>query len=135
MRTSAPVGPNLFDGGPTSKPTMNPQPSNNALYSQQEMNANIVSQSQQAQSDAIQGQRLQSVSLSNEEAKAQSYAATRIAEALYANDAGSALLKLNQIAQSPEKTRFENDQMVSSAMSLSVNPDLGAYAASTQQYS
>ena len=38
--------------------------------------------------------------------KAQQFARERIAEALYANDAGSAMMKLNAISQSPDKAAF-----------------------------
>ena len=78
--------------------------------------------------------RSQSAAVSDQEAKAQLFAAERMSEALYANQSGSALMKLNSIMQSPEKGKFMTDIATSKAMAAGINPDLGAEAAQANWY-
>ena len=72
--------------------------------------------------------------VSDQEIKAQQFARERIAETLYANDAGSAMMKLNAISQSPDNAAFLNDVAVSKAMAVGVNPDLAAASAQSSMY-
>ena len=72
--------------------------------------------------------------IADSEYKAQEFARDYIASALYANDAGAAMMKLNSITQSPDKAKFMNDLAVSKAMAIGGNPDLAAASAQGQQY-
>ena len=133
-RTSAPHGPNMMDGGSASKPMVNNQQQQNALHTQQEMVQNALTAGQQANVTTQRTIENQSNTVSDQEIAAQQYARERIAETLYANDAGSAMMKLNSITQSPEKAKFMNDLAVSKAMAVGSSPELGSAAASVQQY-
>ena len=133
-RTSAPPGPNMIDGGSASKPMVNNQQQQNALHTQQEMVQNAPTAGQPANVTTQRTIENQSNTVSDQEIAAQQYARERIAETLYANDAGSAMMKLNSITQSPEKAKFMNDLAVSKAMAVGSSPELGSAAASVQQY-
>ena len=66
--------------------------------------------------------------------KLSSFATERMSEALYANESGAALMRLNAVMQSPEKGKFLNDIATGKMMAAGMNPDLGSQAASAQQY-
>ena len=127
-------GPNMFDGGASSKPGVNSQPSNNERYKLQEISRNIESAAPQAAAEAS-GQVTRQVSeQSNAENKAQAFAAERMSEALYANESGSALMKLNALMQSPERSKFMQDIATGKALAAGMNPDLGAEVADKNRY-
>ena len=134
-RTNAMPGPNMLDSGAGSKPFYNSQPENNERLMGQNIQQNTVTAAQQAASGAVRVQQNMETSVSDQEIKAQEYARESIATALYANDAGSAMMKLNAISQSPDNAKFMNDLAVSKAMSVGSSPDLGAAAAQSQMYS
>ena len=113
---------------------VNNQQQQNALHTQQEMVQNALTAGQQANVTTQRTIENQSNTVSDQEIAAQQYARERIAETLYANDAGSAMMKLNSITQSPEKAKFMNDLAVSKAMAVGSSPELGSAAASVQQY-
>ena len=93
-RTTAPIGPNLQDSGGMSKPSVNAQPFNNERLLMQNMSENAKTSVPQAQAGAIGAQRAAVAEVSGQEAKAKEFAATRVAEMLYANDAGTATFAL-----------------------------------------
>ena len=105
-RTNALPGPNMIDSGAASKPMANAQPENNARLMQQNVVQNTATAGTQANSNAVRSMQTQGLEVSDQEIKAQQFARERIAEALYANDAGAAMMKLNAISQSPEKCCF-----------------------------
>ena len=135
MNSPVRPGPNAYDQGGASKPAVNTQPFNNQRLAEQNQLQNIGSAAPQA-GVAAQGQvRSQTAAISDQEAKAQLFAATRMAEALYANDSGSAMMRLNSVMQSPEKGKFMNDIAVGKAMSAGMSPDLGQEVAQKNMYS
>ena len=99
-------GPNMFDGGASSKPSVNAQPFNNERLKGQEISRNIESAAPQAAADATLQVGRQIDAQADAENKAQTFAANRMSEVLYANESGSALMKLNSVMQSPEKGKF-----------------------------
>ena len=125
----------MIDGGTASKPTVNNQLQQNTLYGQQEMMQNAITTGQQTNVTTQRAIENTENTVSDQEIAAQQYARERIAETLYANDAGSAMMKINSITQSPEKAKFLNDLAVSKAMAVGSSPELGSAAASAQQYS
>ena len=133
-RTSAPPGPNMIDGGAVSKPFLNSQPEVNAVMTGQNIGQNAITAGQQVNSNTRRALEVQRDNVTDQEVAAQQYARERIAETLYANDAGSAMMKLNSVAQSPDKAKLMNDLAVSKAMAAGVSPDLGAAASSSAQY-
>ena len=107
LRTSAPVGPErLLSTGMTDKVEINEQPEKNANYSSQNVKQNMMSAIPQAQANAIQGQRKDTADLSQAEYKAQQFASTRMAETLYANDGGAAVMRLNELASDPAQMKL-----------------------------
>ena len=107
LRTSAPVGPErLLSTGMTDKVEINEQPEKNANYSSQNVKQNMMSAIPQAQANAIQGQRKSNADLSQAEYKAQEFANTRMAETLYANDGGAAVMRLNELASDPAQMKL-----------------------------
>ena len=127
-------GPNMFDGGASSKPSVNAQPYNNERLKGQEISRNIESAAPQAAADATRNVGKQIDAQSNAENKAQTFAANRMSEVLYANESGSALMKLNSVMQSPEKGEFMQDIATGKAMAAGLNPDLGAQSAEASRY-
>ena len=81
-RTSAPAGPNAFDQGGSSKPSVNSQPYNNERLAMQNMGQNQGSMIPQAEANAVQGVRKQQLVSDNEEFKAASFANERKAEVM-----------------------------------------------------
>ena len=127
-------GPNLYDQGGASKPNVNTQPYNNERLASQNMQQNVLSAAPQAASNAVGGVRSQVAAQSDAEGKAQQFAAQRMSEALYANQSGSALMRLNAVMQSPDKAKFMNDIATGKAMAQGLNPDLGQEVAQARQY-
>ncbi len=125
MVSPVPKGPNMYDHGGASKPSVNTQPYNNERLAEQNMTQNITSAAPQAGVNAAGSVRSKVAAQSNQEAKAQQFAAQRMSEALYANQSGSALMRLNAVMQSPDKSKFMNDIAVGKAMAQGMNPDLG----------
>ena len=105
-RTSAPVGPNLADGGGMSKPNVNAQPFNNQRLEQQSMVQNIQTAVPGAQASALGEVRKQVVELSGAEKAADDFKTERVSQMLYANDGGTATFAMampevaNRIRQS-----------------------------------
>jgi len=127
-------GPNAYDQGGASKPSVNTQPFNNQRLAEQNQLQNIGSAAPQAAANA-QGQvRSQVAQSSDAETKAQLFAAERMSEALYANQSGSAMMQLNAVMQSPERGKFLNDIAVGKAMSAGMSPDLGQEVAQKNMY-
>ncbi len=57
-----------------------------------------------------------------------------MSEVLYANDSGTALMRLNSTMQSPDKDKFLNEIATGKAMAAGLNPELGAEAAQKARY-
>jgi len=127
-------GPNMYDQGGASKPSVNTQPYNNERLAEQNMLQNITSAGPQANVNAAGGVRSKVSQQSDAESKAQIFAAERMSEALYANQSGSALMRLNAVMQSPDKSKFLNDIAVGKALAQGMNPDLGQEVAQARQY-
>ena len=127
-------GPNAYDQGGASKPSVNTQPYNNQRLAEQNMLQNVGSAAPQAGANAMGQARSQVAQQSDAESKAQQFAATRVAEALYANDAGAATMRIAGVMNSPEKGKFLNDIAVGKAMAAGMSPDLGGEVATARQY-
>ena len=95
---------------------------------------NVGSAAPQAGANAMGQARSQTAAQSDQEAKAQLFAAERMSEALYANQSGSALMRMNAVMQSPEKGKFMNDIAVGKAMTAGMSPDLGQEVAQKNMY-
>ena len=127
-------GPNAYDLGGASKPSVNTQPYNNQRLAEQNILQNTGSAATQAGANAMGQARSQTAAISDAEAKAQIFAAERMSEALYANQSGTALMQLNSVMQSPEKGKFLNDIAVGKAMTAGMSPDLGQEVAQSNMY-
>ena len=127
-------GPNAYDQGGASKPGVNTQPFNNQRLADQNELQNIGSAAPQAGANALGQVRSQVAQQSDAESKAQTFAAERMSEALYANQSGTALMKLNSVMQSPDKSKFLNDIAVGKAMAAGMSPDIGQDAAQAAMY-
>ena len=134
MNSPTPPGPNRYDGGGSSKPEVNTQPYNNERFAEQNIMQNTISAAPQAASGAVGQVRAKTAADTDAQAKAQQFASTRMSEALYANQSGTALMRLNSVMQSPDKAKFLNDIATSKAMAQGLNPDLGQEVAQARQY-
>jgi hypothetical protein len=134
MNSPVRPGPNAYDQGGASKPSVNTQPFNNQRLAEQNQLQNVGTAASQAGVDAAGQMRSQIAQQSDQEAKAQLFAAERMSEALYANQSGSAMMRLNSVMQSPEKGKFMNDIAVGKAMSAGMSPDLGQEVAQKNMY-
>ena len=127
-------GPNAYDQGGASKPSVNTQPFNNQRLAEQNQLQRMGEASPQAAVNAMGQQRSQVAQQSDAESKAQLFAAQRMSEALYANDSGTALMRMNAVMQSPDKAKFMNDIAVGKAMTAGMSPDLGQEVAQKNMY-
>ena len=127
-------GPNMFDQGASSKPGVNAQISNNERLKLQEMSRNIESAAPQASVGAARSMSDQITEQAGAESKAQSFASQRMSEVLYANDSGTALMRLNAEMQSPDRDKFLNQIATGKAMAAGMSPDLGAEVANKARY-
>ena len=127
-------GPNSFDGGASSKPSVNAQSFNNERLKGQEMSRNIESAAPQAAADATRQVGKQIDAQSDADFKAQTGLTTTIAEILYANQSGSKIMELNSKMQSPEKARYLQGLATGKATASGLNPDLGAQSAEAVRY-
>ena len=121
-RTSAPPGPNAYDQGGSSKPSVNTQPFNNERLAQQNMMVRQHDALSQAQSANVQGFRKQQLVGANEEYKAASFANERKAEVMEV--LGSPATQYMSQMSDIEGEKFRNDIAVGKAMSIGANPDL-----------
>ena len=107
LRTSAPVGnERMLSSGMTDKVEINDQPEKNNMMTQQNIQQNVVSAIPQAQANAIRGLQKGQLDKSQAEYKAQDLATTRMAEVLYANDGGAAVMRLNELAADPGQMKL-----------------------------
>ena len=127
-------GPNAYDQGGASKPSVNTQPYNNERLAQQNALQNHLAAGPGQISNAMGQSRAANAEQSDAQIKAQQFANERMSEALFANESGSALMRLNSVMQSPEKAKFENDILTGKLLAAGMNPDLGAAAAQAGQY-
>ena len=127
LRTSAPIGTErALSSGPTDKPEINDQPYNNTQHTLQNQKQNMLSAIPQAESNAVRGVRKQVTDMSQSEYKAQSLANERMAEVLYANDGGAALMKINELAADPAQMKtFMQRIGESKLMASGNNPQTG----------
>ena len=102
LRTSAPIGSEMMlSSGPTDKVGVNDQPYNNTIKEMQGMRQNMYSAIPQAQSNAVRGVNKGITDQSQAEYKAQQQLARYESEIPYANDGGSALMQINELAADP----------------------------------
>jgi hypothetical protein len=121
-RTSAPPGPNAFDLGGSSKPSVNTQPYNNERLAEQNMMVRQSDALSQAQSAGLQGQRKQQLVQDNEEYKAASFANERKAEVMEV--LGSPATQYMSQMDDIEGAAVRNSIATGKAMSVGMNPDL-----------
>ena len=121
-RTSAPPGPNAYDQGGSSKPSVNTQPFNNERLAQQNMMVRESDALSQAQSANVQGFRKQQLVGANDEYKAASFANERKAEVMEV--LGSPATQYMSQMSDVEGQKMRNDIAVGKAMSIGANPDL-----------
>ena len=127
-------GPNAYDQGGASKPSVNTQPFNNERLAMQNAGENARTASNQAVANAMGQSRAAGAEQTDAQTKAQQLLNSRMSEALFANESGSALMRLNSVMQSPEKAKFENDILTGKLLAAGMNPDQGAAAAQAAQY-
>jgi len=121
-RTSAPPGPNAYDQGGSSKPSVNTQPYNNERLAMQNQMVRQADALPQAQSEGVQAFRKQQLVGANEEFKAASFANERKAEVMEV--LGSPATQYMSQMGNVEGEKMRNDIAISKAMSIGANPDL-----------
>ena len=126
MLTSAPIGnERMLSSGMTDKVEVNSQPYMNQNHTLQNQKQNITSAIPQAQANAIGGVRKSNADMSQAEYKAQSLANERMAEVLYANDGGAALMKINELAADPAQMKVFMQRIGESKLAATNNPQTG----------
>ena len=127
LRTSAPIGnERMLSEGAADKVEVNTQPYNNQTHTVQNQKQNILSSVPQAQANAIGGVRKGNADMSQAEYKAQEMANSRMAEVLYANDGGAALMKINELAADPAQMKMFMQRIgESKMMAQGNNPQSG----------
>jgi hypothetical protein len=121
-RTSAPMGPNAFDQGGSSKPSVNTQPFNNERLAAQNMMVRQSDALSQAQSAGLQGQRKEQLVAANQEYKAAEFANERKAEVMEV--LGSPATQYMSQMGDVEGQALRNNIATGRAMAIGANPDL-----------
>ena len=132
QRTSAPLGPNMYDQGAASKVGVNTQPYNNERLLQQNVLQNTTAAAPQANADAVQQARKGQLVQDNAEYKANAMLESRKSEILTVLGAPATLAMGNM--SPPEQAKFRQDIATGKAMSMGVNPDLVAEQVSVRRY-
>ena len=135
MTSPVPLGANSFTDVLTNPAVNNYQEYQNQRLAEQDMRQNIGTAAPQAAANAMGEVRSQTAMQSDADAKAQTFASQRLAEALYANDSGTELMRLNAKLQSPERANFLHGAAVAKAVSAGMNPALGGEVFTKNQYS
>jgi len=120
-RTTAPVGPNLADGGGMSKPNVNTQPFNNTRLMEQNMSENMRSAVPAQQANALGQVRKGVAEQSGAEYKANEFKNERVAEMLYANDGGNATFRMSIPAVAQQTQQHVAEQKL---MAYGINPQV-----------
>ena len=106
LRTSAPVGnERMLSEVATDKVEINDQSDKNLQYLGQNQKQNVLSAIPQAEANAIRGVRKSAVDMSQAEYKAQEGLTRTVSEILYANQGGSALMRLAEESADPAQAR------------------------------
>jgi hypothetical protein len=132
MRTSAPLGPNMFDSGPASKVQENTQDYNNSRMMEQNISQNTSAAMSQAGANAQQGMRKQQLVMNNEEYKANQLLEQRKGEILSVMNSPATLAMGNM--SPPQMEQFRSDIATGKAMAMGVNPDLVQNQIGEQRY-
>ena len=132
QRTSAPLGPNMYDQGAASKVGVNTQPYNNERLLQQNVLQNTTAAAPQANADAVQQARKGQLVQDNAEYKANAMLESRKSEILTVLGAPATLAMGNM--SPPEQAKFRQDIATGKAMSMGINPDLVAEQVSVRRY-
>ena len=127
-------GPNAYDQGGASKPSVNTQPFNNERLAMQNAAQNVMSSSPQQVANAMGQTRASGAEQTDAQTKAQQLVSERMSEALFANESGSALMRLNAVMQGPDRNKFMNDIATGKAMAMGIDPALAEAEASARQY-
>lgn len=136
LSTSAPVGPERMNStGMADKVEVNEQPEKNIQYTLQGQKQNIISAVPQAQSNALRGLGKNQTDQSQAEYEAQEMLNQRMTEVLYANDGGSALMRIAEETSDPSSARnFMQRVGEGKLMAEGNNPQAGNFR-STATYS
>ena len=121
-RTSAPPGPNAYDGGGSSKPSVNTQPYNNERLAAQNMMVRQEDALPQAQSANVQAFRKQNLVQANDEYKDVNFRERRKAEVMEV--LGSPATQYMSQMDDIEHKAVRNSIATGKAMSVGMNPDL-----------
>ena len=132
MRTSAPLGPNMYDSGPASKVQENTQDYNNSRMMEQNISQNTSAAMSQAGANAQQGMRKQQLVMNNEEYKANQLLEQRKGEILSVMNSPATLAMGNM--SPPQMEQFRSDIATGKAMAMGVNPDLVQNQIGEQRY-
>ena len=127
LRTSAPIGnERMLSEGATDKVEINDQPEKNFQYKSQSELQNAASMMPQQQAQAIRSMRKNTVDMSQSEYEAQEMLQTRLAEVLYANEGGAALMRMTEAGASPAQQRNTAQGMYETGLAASGNnPQIG----------
>ena len=131
-RTAAPKGPNMFDGGATTKVQLSNQPAQNNGMLMQNVLQNTSSAAAQANVDAVNNTRKAQLVQDNAEYKANAMLEERKSEILSVIGAPATLAMGNM--SPPEQSKFRQDIATGKAMSMGVNPDLVQNQVSVRRY-
>lgn len=123
-RTSAPKGPNMYDGGAASKVQLNTQPYNNQRLQQQNILQNTAAAAPQANSAAVQQVRKQQLVNDNAEYKANAFAEQRKTEVL--SVLGAPAIAAMGAMEPADQQAMRQNIATGKAMSMGMNPDLAS---------
>ena len=133
QRTAAPLGPNMYDGGPASKVQANTQPFNNSRMREQSILQNTGSAASQASVDAVNDLRKQQLVMDNQDYKVNQFRETYKENVLDAMD--SKAIKAMGMMSPIEAQAHRANIASTKAAAMGMNPDLMQNALNNQNFS
>ena len=133
-RTSAELGPNMFDGGPASKVqlTTGAQQYFDQIRMGQSVQQNTITAASQAGANAVQTARKGNLVVDNQNYKANALLEQRKSEILSVGNNPATLAMGNM--SPPDQEVFRSHIATGKAMTMGVNPDLAQNSLSEMRY-
>jgi len=134
MNSGVPPMANMDDSGAYTKPYVNAQPQRQQQLALQEHQQNVLSARPQAAANAMGQVRKNVVDTASAEERPKQFLNAKMADVIYNNAGGGALMQLNSVMQSPERKAFVDSIATSRQMYTADAPELGQAIREANQY-
>jgi len=134
MNSGVPPMANMDIQDSFAHPYENAQAAMQQKHSMQQLQQNVTTARPQAAANAMGAVRKQVVDAASPEERERQFLNAKMADVIYDQAGGGALMKLNSVLQSPERKQFIDSIATSRAMYSAQKPELGQYMREANQY-